>query len=507
MTATDFGPAFANGIGYEFFRTNPQAQQFVSMLSAVYRNAAPLYDPDNALLKDPNAWGHVLRDDRFRAFIQQRLAKVARIAFVIEPSSDREEDVYAAATCDQFMREVPGFTSARRHLAKFAFWGRSHAWIEGRREWRIAGKSETFPDGFLGEWWSPTFIRPLDKRQVIYQSEHRRGEDGANVVHVKTLLGTIDAGKHVEMQHPECLITCVYDDEVERLGHGRGLLETMYHAYWIKGVVRRIGLSGLEKWAHGVVVGMVDAAAHATTDTDAQAAAAALLTTIQAMRAGGAIVLDSRDKVEVVKSDGAGQDATMKWFAYIDEGVSQLCLSSVRTMGGKDAGPYKAGEVEAESSEDLLDCDRELIDEQITRSIVRLWWDLNAANLAAMGLGAARCPVFRSRGLRDEDPEKVARTLESAQRLGMQIPADEAHRRLRIKRPAPGEDVLEAPKPAAPDIFGGFGGEGGAGGGRPEGVPRSDMPENGGEELGAIRSFLAMLKARGLRLVRRREAA
>ena|SRR5690348_2678018 len=134
--------------------------------------------------------------------------------------------------------------------------------------------------------------------------------------------------------------------------------------------------------------------------------------------------------------------------------------------------------------------------------------DLNAANFAALEIGAARCPVFRSRGLRDEDPEKVGRVLTAAQGLGVTIGAQEAHRRLGIKMPAPGEKILEAPKPNPSDLFGGgFGGEGGDGGGRPEGIPRSDKPENGGADLSAVRSFLAMLKARGLRLVGRREAA
>jgi hypothetical protein len=185
------------GGGAHLFRANPQAQQMVSMLSALYKSMAPLYDPDGALMRDPDAWGKVQLDDRFRAFIQQRVAKVGRNEFVIEPATDALEDVFAAATVEPFMRAIPAFSSARRHLAKFAFHGRSHAWIEGRREWRVAGRSETFPSGFLAEWWAPSFIRPLDKRQIIYQPQRVKGLDGSDVVRVKTLLGTIDAGKHV----------------------------------------------------------------------------------------------------------------------------------------------------------------------------------------------------------------------------------------------------------------------------------------------------------------------
>lgn len=509
--STDMGPAFNGSSFTEMFRANPQAQTFVAMLSALFRAAQPLYDPDNALLRDSNAWGKVLRDERFRAYIQQRLAKVGRSEFVVEPASDREIDVHLAATVTPFLSGIEAFTSTRRHLAKFAFWGRSHAWIEGRREWRQAGVSASFKDGLLLEWWVPTFIRPLDKRQIVYKPETTKGPDGKDIVRVKTLLGTIDAGRHEPMENPECLISCVYDDEVERLGHGRGLLETMYHAYWIKGIVRRLLLSGLEKWAHGILVGHIDASARAGQDQTSEGAAAALLETLQAMRAGGSIVVDKNDEVELVSMGEAGQALALKVLEYIDDGVSQLCNASIRPMGG-GKGPYGQAEAEQQSGDDLLDCDRELIDEQITRTVIGLWCDLNVANTAALGLAGARNPVFRSRGLTKEDAEKVGRVYQAAQGLGVQITADEAHRRLGIRRPAPGEKILEAPKPEPSGLFGGGfgdepGGEGGVGGGRPKGIPRSDMPENGGEEMSAVRSFFAMLRARGLRLVGRRDVA
>lgn len=453
--SSDLGPAFgASGVGSELNRANPQAQQFVALISSLYRNLTPLYDPDAALLEDANAWSKVLRDDRFRSFISMRLAKVARLTWTMEPASDRIEDINAAASVEPFLREIPLFTSSRRHFAKFAFWGRSHAWIEGRRDWRVAGVSATLPDGLLAEWWSPTFIRPLDKRQVIYRPKRVKTAEGNEVVGVETLLGTIDAGVHAPMAHPECLVTCVYDDEVERLGHGRGLLETLYHVYWIKGIVRRIGLSGLEKWAHGIVAAKVDASARSGTDDDTESLAQTFLDTLQAMRSDGTIVVDSRDEVEVLSINGEGGNLVMKWLAYCDEGAAQLILGSIRPTGGGEGGSLARTEEEATTTDDLLDCDREMIDEVITNSVVKLWWDLNAGNLAAMGLGAAKMPRFRSLHTDREDPEKVGRIYESAQKIGMQVGTEDAHRRMGIARPAPGEEVLAAPKPELPPGFG-----------------------------------------------------
>ncbi len=454
--SSDLGPAFgAGGLGGEINRANPQAQQFVALISSLYKNLAPLYDPDAALFEDANAWSKILRDARMRAFISMRLAKVARLTWAMEPASDSVVDMNAAATVEPFLRGIPLFTSARRHLSKFAFWGRSHGWIEGRRDWRVAGVSEKFPDGLLAEWWTPTLLRPLDKRQVIYKPERKKSAEGREVVSVETLLGTIDGGVHRAMEHPECLITCVYDDEVERLGYGRGLLETLYHLYWVIGVVRRIGLSGLEKWAHGIVAAKVDGSARQGTDETTEELAQSFLDTLLAMRKDGVMVVDIKDDIEVLSISGEGGVLTLKWLADCYEAAAQLCLGSIRPTGGGEGGSLARTEEEASTTDDLLDCDREMIDEAITNAVVKLWWDLNAGNLAAIGLGAAKMPRFRSLHTDREDPEKVGRTYKLAQEIGMEIGADDAHRRMGIPQPSPDEKKLAAPKPASP--FGGLG--------------------------------------------------
>lgn len=495
MPSTDFGPAFASsGVAGDLFRTNPQAQQFVSLISALYKRLTPFYDPDAALAEDANAWTKVLRDARLRSFISMRLAKVARLTWALEPASDALVDVNAAATVEPFLREIPLFTSARRHFAKFAFWGRSHGWIEGRRDWRVAGKSESFPDGLLAEWWTPTFLRPLDKRQVIYKPERKKADDGREVVRVETLLGTIDAGVHKAMEHPECLITCVYDDEVERLGYGRGLLETLYHLYWIIGIIRKIGLSGLEKWAHGILAARLDSSARSGTDQTAEELAQQTLDTLAAMRSDGVVVLDIKDEVEVLSVSGEGGMLTLRWLESCYEAAAQLCLGSIRPTGGGEGGSLARTEEEAETTDDLLDCDREMIDEAITNAVVKLWWDLNASNLAALGLAGAKMPRFRSMHTDREDPEKVGRLLKLAQEVGMELGAEDSHRRMGIPRPAPDEAKLAAPKPPSP--FGDLGGSGFNGEGDPEdtgGMPDKARPP-GSAKMSAVQRVRAALR-------------
>jgi len=462
MTATDLGPGFGpGGVGADLFRANPQAQQFIALLHGLYKSRTQLYDPDAALLEDPNFWTKILRDDRMRAAISMRLAKVARLSWTMEPASDAIEDVHAAATVEPFLRKIVAFTSSRRHLAKMAFWGRSHAWIEGRRNWDVAGVSAKFPSGLLAEWWSPVYVRPLDKRQVIYQPKSEPVVDEAGVprdrISVTTLLGTIDCGRHEPMKHPECLVTCRYDDEVERLGHGRGLDETLALTLWAIGQLRRLGLSGLEKWAHGIVCAKLDSTARAGTDQTAEELASATLDAIHALRADGALVVDSKDEIDVLVNNGTGGELLLKWIEFFYDGATMLVLGSIRPTGGGEGGSYDRAETESDTTDDLLDCDREMIDEEITRSVVKLWWELNAGNLASLGLATAKMPRFKSLGIDREDSEKVGRVLKQAQELGMEIGADDAHRRMGVPRPSPGEAILEAPAPPSPFGAGGDG--------------------------------------------------
>lgn len=497
MTMTDLGPGISGrGVGADLFNANPQSQQFVAMISALYKSLSPLYDPDNAALQDPNWWAKARRNDRLSAFIDMRLAKVARSSWLMEAASDKPHDAALAATVEQALRKVPMFTSSRRHGAKSAFWGRSCLWIEGKRDWAMMGTAPGFELGYLAEWWLPTLLRPLDKRQVIYRPSKVKRPDGREVAGVETLLGTIDAGRHEPMEHPECLMTCVHDDEVERLGYGRGKGEAIAKTLWLIGVIERVGVSGLEFLAHGVVVARLDANARAGTSTDTETLATDTLASIRAMRADGAIVLDSRDEVDVKTMQGGGDQACRAWLEFLYDGLQLMCVGALRPMGGGSGGARAQAETEADSSDDLLDAERELLDEAINRTVVKLFLDLNGGILAAMGLGGAGEPRFRSLRTDHEDPEKVGRILKAAQEVGMSIGADDARRRMGVKKPAPDEETLEAPKPESP--FGApgadpFGGPPSLDEGGKFGDPKP-MEKDGGKLRARLRAALAALR-------------
>jgi hypothetical protein len=85
--------------------------------------------------------------------------------------------------------------------------------------------------------------------------------------------------------------------------------------------------------------------------------------------------------------------------------------------------------------------------------------DLNEPEFGKLGLSAVPAPIFRSTADEHEDPEKWGRVVEAAQKCGLKVTEAEAYRRFKIATPAPGEKVLDAPKPE-PAFGGGFGGLG-----------------------------------------------
>jgi len=117
-----------------------------------------------------------------------------------------------------------------------------------------------------------------------------------------------------------------------------------------------------------------------------------------------------------------------------------------------------------------------MLDDVVTERIVRLVDRLNAPMWAELGLSAAPCPRFSSVADEHEDPEKVARVYEQAQKIGLAVSKSEAYRRLKIAQPFDADDTLEAPTPPAP-TFGGGSPFGGAFGGPPE--PKFGDDEDG----------------------------
>lgn len=464
------------GLNAAWLAASPYPTTYMNIGSAIYKSGAPyLYDPDASRLRDPNVWGTLMRDDAVRPAWEQRLAKVVRKTWRIDPANGSKEASQKAKIIESMLRAVDTLDDGRIHLAHAAMWGYAPAWVEGRREWSAH-------DGRIAEFWTPTALRPLDIKQIVLKAEvlPRLGAKEPEIV-VRPYLATLATGRHLPILHPECLILLVVgEDTLDRKGYGRGLDEPLYDQVWRKGIIHRIGLMGFEKWSQGITDIGIDPTTKGSTTQTNEDIAAAHYAQASKMRDNGLYIHDVNDKVTVLQPGSAGQDAYGARIAEINQNITRLILGSVLPTGHAESvgSAARAGE-EGETTDDLLDRDRMRLDNILTRRLVRMIDQQNEPAWAELGLLGVPPGTFNSSGDENEDPEKFGRVVESAQKAGLEIAEEEAYRRFGLRKPSDTEAKIKAP---APTMVGGFGGDPfGApktpGGETPGGAPR-DVPSD-----------------------------
>jgi hypothetical protein len=414
---------------------------YVQALASAYRSGLRLYDPDYALSREPDIYEKVRRDPIIAQAIEDRTPSIASKNWHCDARRpERDDDAKAAAIMEDLLRSIFRFSEGRHELALAVILARAYAFVETRREVRA------FADGPALRWLVPTRLRGIDRRRVRIVPKRVRDEEGR--VRLSTFLELYSPERMVwdAISRPELFVKHVYQDEEARLGHGRGLLEAIYFWWWSKGIALREGLQGLEKWAQGLTVVRVDGMRKTKSSNPNSTLAQAWLDAIEDSRARHAIVADKEDEIDVKFPGGQGNDLVIKIVEYLDDGITRLLSGSARPLGGGDAGSLDSGgqaKVEEDTSEGVVQYDRGLLDETISRDLVGLVWRLNRPNWVEMGLGEAECPIFSSEQQKREDPELGANVAATALGAGIPLVKEEVYRKIGYSVPKDGDEVIE----------------------------------------------------------------
>ena len=409
-------------------------------LTSAYRVWVRLYDPDYALAREPDAWEKILRDPTICQAIEQRLNSVAARKWRIEAASDREEDSRAAKVMEELIGEVRQFQAARKILAGAIFRARTYAFIEGGH------RTFTASEDVARTWWIPNRLRDVDRRRIRYVPIRTPTESGYDKITVVTELWSVAEEKYSPLKHPEFFVKVKYNDEEGRLSYGRGLMDSLYFYWWIKGVIWREGLGGLERWSQGIVIGKVDSLREGSISKTNQDVRDELYTSLQDMRARHVILMGKEDEVEIKDGGMAGHQMVTSFLKYADEKIIALVLGSALPFsGGSDGGgSYARAYVEENSSEQLVQFDRHKMDEDLTNSLLALVWRLNRKNFVDMGLGGARMPRFSSVQEKREDPQVAAAIITQMAQTGLPLRLDEVYEKIGFTKPrAEVDDVFE----------------------------------------------------------------
>lgn len=421
-------------------------------LERAYTRGREVYDPDYALATDPDVYEVVRRDPTTQHAIQQRKQMVAGSRCRVLPADDEPVNRRAAAIVEKILQkteELGDFTMARFHLADAVFRGSAWGIVEGRPMRMRLG------NGPARTWWVPTGIRPVDKRrfrQVVAQ-------DGS----VGWEFYSIERRKYEPLgERRAWFVRLAYDNTEDTLGYGRGLIEALYHALYAKGKVWSEGLAGLEKWAQGITDAEVNGLRLGDTSTTNLAVVNATMEAVRKMRSRFEFVHGEDVKLNFHETTGSGHEMVLSMDAVITTGIRVLILGANLPTSATSGGSYALAEVQENSTETLVDFDRRIMGNALTRDLVGLLWMMNRAPLAEEGLGEAESPTFMIGG-RIRKSDQAATQIGAAINAGVRgfredevfeamglTPAGPHDRRLEIVAPT-GAGVATAPLDEGPD--------------------------------------------------------
>ncbi len=428
------------------------ADLYVHALNSVYHSYR-IWEPSYAGSRDPDIWEKVRRDAVISAAVDQRLHAIAAREWRVMPGGKSDADAEAAAVVEEILQQIPRFLETRFELAQAVFLGSAYAFIGGRRVLDTYAKK-------TGLWWVPSRLKDMDRRRFRWRSERKPAEDGTNELRTWLEYWSIRREEWVEADAAR-FVRHTYNDEESRLGYGRGLIEAIYFYHYVKGVVMREGLQGLERWAQGMVVVKIDGLRAASDGKPNATVQTAWIKALKKMRARHALTMSKDDEVDLLNGPGQGHQLVETWLRYVDNAMTRLILGSVRPTGGDmDSGARAAAETESDTTEQLIQFDRLLLDETITRDIIGEIWRHNRAAFSECGLGSAKKPKFSSVQEKRSDPVEASQVIATLLGAGVTLRAEEVYERTGMTPPGPDDDVIEG-QAALANPFAGIPGMGG----------------------------------------------
>ena len=486
-------------------------------ISAVWSWWDLIADPSYALREDLDIWEVAQRDPKVYQAIQQRLNAIAGREWRVMPRGNSKSPAAKAKAniLDAMLRRVPHFQDARRRLAQSVFRGQASELICGRREFvSLADKPSML-------WWCCTGLKHIDPRRFVIRPVREPRKDGTVKIRGQLYMSVIPTyqsipvgrvpeaggmsgqfdrqkskkgrdqlwyGRYVPVEHPEWFVRIVYDDEEARLGYGRGLMDAVYFYLWVKSIVWREGLQGLERFVHGVPVLTLDPGKRGATDQASETIRDTALSKLKIMRAGHGYAINAGETLDFKEPGGTGHQMVMGFLEYIDRSLMAVITGASLKSGGdsKETGSYASDAVGMEVSDNVVQYDRDKIDEDIGLDLIGLLCKLNKPQFEALGkllkmpgLADEPDPVFVTVVKKKLDPLAMIQVLQGAQQIkGMDILRTEAYEPLGLSIPEEDEDVFKggAAIPQEPQV------DPATGEPLPPGMPEPDLDPNEEED-------------------------
>lgn len=432
-------------------RTQNQAQQlYTRAISQAYRNNIQIHEPSIWLLRDPETEEKMLRDADIKHAITYRRHLIAGRNWTLSPSvegSPRSDMSVHVGT--ELVKGIKHFTRARLNLARAFFSGSRFARIHGTT------KVMTLGDGVERTWWVPTALEDQSKHMYRMVPTTSNDEEQNITAHWERW--------HVGRQkfEPESVsdarrtIRHVYEDDQASLGHGSALREALGWVWYAKTHVAQESLQAVERFSQGIIHAQIDGARDAETGRPNEQVITDWVDLLEDLRAKHVIVSDKSDSIEIISGNAEGYQLLADIRSELKNSIYTLVMGANLTTSASEGGSYALAEVQENSTEALLQYDRETLQETLTEKLLGCIWAKNWANLAELGIAREK-PEFNIVQEKIQDPKERAEVASVLNGMGVELSRDDVMEQTGFRIPEPGEDVIEPTAPAAPGL-GGFG--------------------------------------------------
>lgn len=418
--------------------------RYTQDLSMALRRAGYLQDPDYSLSQDPDAIDKMMRDPVINFAVNFRKRLVAGRDWSLEPVSERYKPFVGIFT--DLMSRIRRFTQSRFILSEAVFQGVSIGRFDGYVDYLKLDDTTKYL-----QWWYPQRIVPIDKRRLRREFVNIPRADGIlDFQYAWTLFDPEQRAWYV-ITRPDWYFWFTYNDEEDRLGHGKGLYDALYVPWYMKSHAMEYGLQWLERWAEPWVDVALEAEAG---DTDALASRGeAYITLIKQMRKGRILMHDNRDRMALMEAGSGSQDVANKYLDRLDEGIVKVCLASTLTTGTGEHGSRAAAEVHEGSQENAVNYDRMVFEEEHDMHLMRALWVNNRANLFRLGYTDIpfECPLrFKLATEQKWVPEEQDKVFRLAKDLGVAgIRKEDFFTRFGLAEGGPDDETLDFSNPQA----------------------------------------------------------
>lgn len=440
-------------------------QLYVRALSTAWRNRVQLYDPSQWLIREPELEEKALRDADIAHAVGYRRHLIAGKNWQVtasNPNSKRGQ--LTAHVAEGLLRHIKHFTQARMNLARAFFSGSRFGEIVLERRTLAIG------DGKPRTWAVPVAIKDMDKMRFRIVPTEKDGVIKAHWQVFDLAKGdwcdqTID-GYRRTIRH-------VYADDEATLGHGRGLREALGWWWYAKEHVFHESLGAVEKFARGILSAKVRGVRDAETGLPNSTLIAEWQAVLEDMQARNVLVYDSEDTVEMVRMDGTGWQLMSTIRGELRSAIFTLILGANLTTSAESGGSYALAEIQENSTEALIQFDREALEETLTDDLIGCLWYFNAGNIADLGLDNEPIPRFKITQEKKNDPKQRMDVASVMHQMGVSLPLRDLYEQSGFRMPEPGEPLIEGIKPQPP--------------GGPEGQPPQSVPGGGSRPLPFVR--------------------